>query len=420
MLFLHELNVIMKNIWIINQYITTPELNGDNHRHYSIGKELEKQGYDVTLITSSFSHVPKRKYKMSSLFKVLNTDIRTLIVKGISYKKTEGLGRIINMVIFFFLLYFIPKKKLPKPDVIIISSISLLPILNISFFRRRFKNCKIILEIRDVWPLSLIELGGYSPNNKFIKFLAWVEKKGYKDADHIVSLLRNVDKHIESILETKDFKYSWITNGYNLDDNVDNAEVIELPEEVENKIPKNKFVIGYAGSLGNANAMEYVVTSMNQFKDAKDICMCIIGSGDKKEKLKKISSGNENVIYLDSIPKKMVQTFLSKMDVLYLSYKKLPIYRLGISANKIFDYMYAAKPVIMSADVENDPITLSEGGLVISAEDTEAIQEAILKIKNMNEKDRKTIGNNGKNYLLNHFTYAKLTSKYIAVIKSLS
>lgn len=396
-----------KSIWIINQYITTPELNGDGHRHYYIAKELEKQGHDVTLITSSYSHVPAREYKMSSLFEVLNNDIRTLIVKGIVYSKTEGLGRIFNMLIFFFLLYFIPKKKLPKPDVIIISSISLLPILNMSSFRRRFKGCKIILEIRDVWPLSLTELGNYTDKSIFIKFLSYVEKRGYQKADHIVSLLYNVDKHIERILGHKNFKFTWITNGFNISDEPFTA----LPDRIQDNIPKNKFLIGYAGSIGNANAMDYVVHAMNKYKGS-DVYLCIVGAGDEKKKLQKITEGNENVIYFDRIPKSSVQNFLDQMDVLYLSYRKLPIYELGISANKIFDYLYAAKPVLMSATVENDPVSLSQGGFTIEAENIDAICETIDKLKQMTAEQRKEIGKKGKEYLLNHYTYEILSKRY--------
>lgn len=403
-----------KSVWIINQYITTPELNGDGHRHYYIAKELEKQGHDVTLITSSYAHVPKRNNKIPLFFKVLNTDIRTLIVRGIVYKKTEGLGRIFNMLIFFLLLYFIPKKKLPKPDVIIISSISLLPILNMSSFRRRFKGCKIILEIRDVWPLSLTELGGYSPKSIFIRFLSYVEKKGYRKADHIVSLLYNVDKHIEKILGHKDFDFTWITNGYN----ISNEETTTIPDAVKNKIPKDKFLIGYAGSIGNANAMDYVVKAMHKY-NGTDTYLCILGEGDEKKKLQEITKDNPNVIYFDRIPKSSVQSFLHEMDVLYLSYRKLPIYKLGISANKIFDYLYAAKPVLMSASVKNDPISLSGGGFTVEAENIDMICETIDILKKMSTEERNEIGQKGKEYLLHHYTYEILSKRYSELIQKL-
>ena len=59
-----------KSVWIINQYLSTPELSGDTHRHYNIARYLKKEGYNVTLITSSFSHVPRRHNKQKGIFKV--------------------------------------------------------------------------------------------------------------------------------------------------------------------------------------------------------------------------------------------------------------------------------------------------------------------------------------------------------------
>src|SRR5690606_37060250 len=144
-----------KSIWIINQYLTTPELNGESHRHSSLADEFTSKGYDVTLITSSFSHFQYRHNKINGLFKLVrNHPLRTLLIKGNKYKSTTGINRMFSWVVFCFLLFFIPTKKLPRPDIIIVSSLSLFPILNVVyFFKKKYKNVKFVLEIRDIWPL---------------------------------------------------------------------------------------------------------------------------------------------------------------------------------------------------------------------------------------------------------------------------
>lgn len=397
-----------KSIWLINQYLCTPELNGDGHRHSFLAEEFIKKGHDVTLITSSFSHVPYRENKFNGFYKILENNIRTVLVKGNKYSNTQGFSRVLSWMFFCFLLFFIPIKKLPKPDIIIVSSNSLLPILNVVFyFKKKFKKTKFILEIRDIWPLSLIEIGGFSHNNPMIKFLSWVEKLGYRKADHIVSLLMDADDHIKNVLKDKPFKYTWISNGYQIGQTLN----CNLKEAIDKQIPKDKFIIGYAGSLGKANAMEYIIHGVKEMKN-NDICLCILGSGNDKKKLIKQADNCNRIVFFDKIPKNQVQNFLKKCDLLYFSSKKLSIYEFGISANKTFDYMYAEKPILLSAPTKNNVVELAECGRVVQPEDVEEINRVILEIKNMEKSERQKMGKRGKDYLLNHFTYHKLADKY--------
>lgn len=403
-----------KSVWLINQYLCTPELNGDQHRHSHLSEEWIKKGYDVTLITSSFSHVPYRENDFKGLFKVNNGLIRTLLIKGNKYKETQGISRVLSWLIFSFLLFFIPTKKIPKPDIIIVSSNSLLPILNVCFyFKLKYRKVKFILEIRDIWPMSLIELGKYSPKNIFIKFLAWVEKIGYTRADYIVSTLIDTDKHIKSVLKNKKFNYAWITNGYGV-----NNEKENLPVSLINKIPKDKFVIGYAGSLGIANAMEFIIEAVKELKD-ENVVLCILGSGNELQNLKSRSSGYNNIVFFDKIPKNQVSSFLSYCDLLYFSFRNLKIYSYGMSANKTFDYMFAEKPILLSAPTVSNIIELANCGSVIPAENKDLIKKEILKYKNTDKQILNQLGKNGKTYLLNHFTYSILAKKYIDVFEKL-
>ena len=405
-----------KNIWLINQYLCTPELNGDGHRHSYLAEEWIKEGHDVTLITSSFSHVPYRHNRFNGLFKIVDGSIKTLLIKGNKYSETQGFWRIFSWLIFCFLLFFIPTNNLSKPDIIIVSSNSLLPILNVNFyFKKRFKGVKFILEIRDIWPLSLIELGGYSKKNIFIRFLTWVEKLGYKKADHIVSLLINTDQHIRDSINTQPFKYTWISNGYDLN-NIDDYE--EIPTRIVNQLPKNGFIIGYSGSLGIANAMEYIIKTVKDLK-AQKIYLCIVGNGNELQRLKKLSKDAENIIFLGRIPKSQVQSFLSYCDLLYFGSIKSKLYKFGISANKTFDYMYAARPILLTASIKNNVIEIAECGYVVEPENTEVLKSAIIKITQISKEKRLEIGKKGKEYLINHFTYQKLSEKYIRIFNEL-
>ncbi len=405
-----------KSVWLINQYLCTPELNGDDHRHSFLAEEWIKRGYDVTLITSSFSHVPYRENKIKGLFDLRENHIRTLLIKGNKYSDSQGFSRIVSWLVFCFLLFFIPTKKIPKPDIIIVSSNSLLPILNVVyFFKKKFREAKFLLEIRDIWPLTLIEVGNFSTKNIFIRGLSWVEKLGYKKADIIVSLLEHADKHIAQILKENSFQYEWISNGYKLQDN---SYYKEIPISIANKIPKNKFVVGYAGSLGRANAMEYIIESFKHL-DSNKFALCLLGIGDEMKALKEQAKGFDNIIFLGKVKKSEVLSFLKKCDLLYLGVRNLNLYKFGISMNKTFDYLYAQKPVLLSVPVKDSIVKIAECGVEVMPEKPKVLGKEIIRFEQMNISQRLEMGEKGKIYLLDHFTYQKLAEKYIKIFNEL-
>ncbi len=397
-----------KNIWIINQYLTTPELNGNGYRHSYLADLFTDKGYKVTLITSSFSHVPAKDVAFKGLFKIFDGRYQTLVLKGNRFKNSKGLPRIWSWFIFYFLLFFIPKAKLAQPDIIIVSSMSIYPVLNVVHcFKRKFKKMKFVFEIRDIWPMSAVELGGYSEKHPFIRFTAWVEKLAYARADYIVSVLSHANEHIKEVLGNSNFKYSWISNGYYVDAS---APKEQLPPETLAKIPTGKFIIGYAGTLGKANAIGHIITCMNEISE--DIVLCILGDGNERRQLQKMTT-NTNVIFLGKTLKSQVQDFLSRCNMLYLGLNKLHVFDYGISPQKLFDYMYAAKPILMSGDFKGSIVKAADCGFVVPAEDSAALRNKIQEVAQMPPKVLVQKGKNGKEYLLQNFTYDHLANRYI-------
>lgn len=406
-----------KNVWIINQYITTPNFGGDGGRHYYIAKELASKGYSVTLITASFSHLQRIPMQVDKHFNFFSENgINIVVVKTNKYQNSSGISRILSMFLFTFKLFFLPFKKISFPNFIIVSSISLFPIINGYIYKKRLNSIpKLIFEIRDIWPLSIIELGNYSPSNPFVRFLAWVEKFGYQKADYLTSVLPLANQHFTKILGyTKKFKH--ISNGIFLPD----MHVKEITEEniILKSIPKNKFIVGYTGSLGIANAMEYFVEAANLLKDNKEILFCIIGEGPEKMMLQELAK-SENIIFLPKIPKVLVQVALEKFDIVFIGSRKRNIYEFGVSANKTFDYMYAAKPILMTGIVPQHEIELAQCGIAVESDNVPILAEAVLKFYNMSKDERREMGKRAKEFVLEHRTFSTLANQYIKVFNEL-
>ncbi len=402
------------NIWIINQYAGSPHY-GMNYRSYYLGEAFVQEGHKVTLFASSFSHLFKHLPKIKSIFTDEKIDgIDYVWVKTPSYKNSKSIKRIYNMLVFMLKLFFFNIFKRERPDIIIISSLSLFPVLNALFWSKLLR-VPFIFEVRDIWPLTLIELGGVSPSHPLVKVLAWIERLGYKKASKVVSVLPNAKEHMLSkgLLEEKFF---YIPNGVNLQE-VEDAT--PLSSEISTLIPEDKFIVGYVGTIGIANAMQYLLDTAKIVQKHNKIHFVIVGEGGEKEQLKTFAQTHHlhNVTFIDAIAKREVQSMLKHFDLCYIGWHKKEIYRFGVSANKLFDYMYSAKPILHSISVEKDLVSEAQCGVSVPAEDTLAIADAIVTMSKKPLTERQVLGNNGKNYVIQHHSYYSLSQQYLKLIK---
>lgn len=258
--------------------------------------------------------------------------------------------------------------------------------------------------------MTIIQIGGYNHLNPFVLFLSWVEWYGYKKADIIIGTMPNLSAHVYNIIGANQ-------KCFNISQGVDISlyeNRLSLPEgHPVNQIPKGKFIIGYAGSIGKSNALESFINCAIELKDYQVIHFVLIGEGDKLVEFKKRTIELNNITFLPKVKKQQVQTILSHFDLLYDSVKNIKLYEYGLSRNKWIDYMYAEKPIIASYSGYQSMLNEAECGTFVPAENTVALKEAILKYS-LFEKDKlREIGQNGRKWLLQNRTFDKLALEYI-------
>jgi len=398
-----------KKIWIINQYAGSP-IHGMEYRHYNLAKEFVNLGHDVTIITASYSHLYSNQPQVKKQFTVEILDgIRYCWIKTPDYKKSISLGRLKSMVIFAIKLRKVPSILKTKPDSIIVSSPSPFPVILVNKWALKFKS-KFIFEVRDIWPLTLQELGNHKKSNPLIMILSFFEKFACRKADYVVSLLPDSQSHFEKA-GMKPEKFHYIPNGIEIADNKSESKNISKIE-----IPKNKLVVGYMGSMGASNALEYYIEAINLLKDNSDISFVFFGKGSDKEKLQQ-KTVNKNVFWFNPVPKSKVQNILEKFDVCYLGWHNKELYKMGISANKIFEYMLASKPIIHSNNASNDLIEIANCGISVPAENPKEISKAILQMLEMSQEERNKMGQNAKEFVLKYHTYKKIAFDYLKLMK---
>jgi len=399
-----------KHVTIINQYIGSP-YHGMEYRHYYLAKNLLEQGYKVTLVSGSYSHLFSSPPKVKqSVTKELIDGIEYIWIKVPSYKSSKSIGRIWNMLYFAWKLHFF---KDIVPSHIIVSSPSLFPVKAGAKLAKKF-HTKFLFEVRDIWPQTLVELSGLSTSNPLIKLMEHYEKFAYKKADKVISLLPTAKEHFEKKGMQKD-KFVYLPNGIE----TEQQERASLAYETREKIPTDKFIIGYSGTIGIANNLDYLIDVAEILNENDEIHFILLGNGGQKKRLQERAKNLSlrNITFLEAIPKEEIASFLSYIDVAFISLLPEDLFRYGVSPNKVFDYMFAQKPIIWAIEAGNNLIEEAQCGVSVPLNDTLSLKNAILNLKGLGKEALRELGQNGYNFVHSHHNYKMLAEKLINIIE---
>jgi glycosyltransferase involved in cell wall biosynthesis len=272
--------------------------------------------------------------------------------------------------------------------------------------------------VHDLWPLTPIELGGMSPRHPFILLLQRAENYAYRNAHRVASMLPKADSYMrEHGMDAH--KFSHIPNG------IDVAEwqrsTAPIPQEHCGALARlqreGRFLVGYAGSHGLANALSTLVDAA-QLLQSQPVAFVLVGQGPEKDSLKKRAEqlGLTNMLFLPPVARETLPQLLAPMNALFIGWGRKPIYRFGISPNKLMDYMMAARPVIHATEAGNDPVLDCGCGISVAPEDPPAVARAVLRLMCLAPADRQAMGLRGKEYALTHHDYRVLGRQFLEIM----
>ena len=162
------------NIWIINETIGS-RIHGMVFRPYYFAKEFVKLGHKVTIFSGSYTHIFSKLPEVEGFSTTENIDgIDYCWIKTPKYGKSQSLGRILNAFTFVAKMFLLRKKRFGKPDAVIITSPTPFSILN-GYWIKKKTGAKLIFEVRDIWPLTLTEIGRLTDRHPFIRFTQFFE-----------------------------------------------------------------------------------------------------------------------------------------------------------------------------------------------------------------------------------------------------
>lgn len=391
------------NIWIFNHYAIPPSLPGGT-RHYDFAQELIRHGHRVTIFASSFHYgnrIETKQYGKKSYIIEEIDGITFVWIKTVPYRKND-IRRFLNMLSYTYRVWCdIEDMPLSAPDIIIGSSVHMFAVYAAYRIAKLF-DVPFVMEIRDIWPQTLIDLG-MSRYHPFVLLLGWLEKHLYQKAERIITLLPYAARHIRSVAPVDEKNIVWIPNGAAIDRN---STIAPHPFTTGN------LNVVYAGALGEANNLTTLIESAQLLRD-EPVSFHIVGDGPMKKTLENMSgkSAPDKVFFYGSLPKTAALSMIKGADVLYFSLTDSPVFRFGISSNKLFDYLSAGRPILFASNSGNNPVQEAGAGISVPAENPHAVAEGIRTFLKMTEQERGAMGAKGESYMAEHHDTRNLAAR---------
>lgn len=411
------MNKVKEKVLIISE-VFYPEIGSGANRITNLVIELKKNGYMVDVVTSEPSYPNKDIYKEEG-YRDLEKENDIYTGSNIHRVRTSKVKRTTNFFIrlyiyinFFFKSIFSIIFRRSKYNLVI----STIPspfsgVLGI-IAKIRFR-CKFILDIRDLWPECIKNVGLFRKNKFLLKIAYGLEKVIFKFTDSIVI---NSDGFKEYIIKNKYKKnVVFIPNGLHISE-------IEKYEKVSRKTNKyEKFTVIYTGMIGLPQNVTSLVRVARNLRHIEDIEFKIIGTGIQKDKvLELIEHYNlKNINVYEPMPKNKVVEEVAKCHIGLAHLRKDSAFDLVIPG-KVIDYMGIGIPIVAgvegyAAKVIND----SKSGLVVEPDDYVELSKAIMKIYN-DKSLHKYYSINGIDYCLNNFCIENNLIKYVELIEKVT
>lgn len=389
-----------KRVLLVTQYFQ-PE----NFKCNDIAFELQRRGYDVTVMTAIPNYPQGKYFDGYGLFKRRVEKIDGVkVIRGFVVPRGKG-GKI--GLSFNYLSYLVSSCLIAlylslryRYDAVFVHQVSPVTIGVAATIVKRIQRIPMYFWVLDLWPESLTAAIGL--RNKYILgFFSRMVRWFYRNSDKILISSKGFAK---SICDKGDFadKIVYFPNW------VDNA--LTTKSEVETPDVPAGFIAMFTGNIGASQDFGSVLAAAERLKMHKDIHFVIVGNGRAKEWVEAqiAECGLSDTVHcVGSYPLEAMPATFAKADVLFAALKDEPIFALTVPA-KIQAYMSSGKPIISMINGEAMELVREVGcGKAVSAEDSEAFAAAILEMSELSVQERENMGLRGMEYAAMHFDFAK-------------
>ena len=410
-------------IWYIFPPIGGPGL-GRYWRGYHLARAWQSVGVQSILIGPGYHHYFLRAEALVGTHRIADVTYHFIPTKPYGDRAADRLK-----AIFAFGLGLVWNRELARlgkrqsPDVIVYSSPYPFGYLAAHRLARRHQ-ASLIFEVRDLWPLSLIEILGLGRWHPFVLAAGACERFAYSTADRVTSLLPEAaDYMVERGLDAAKFVY--IPNGVDLQHDLVEATTTEMPvvSRARALAAEGKFLLVHTGNMSVTTNLAPLLDAARLLQDQgrTDIAVLLVGRGESEQALKAQAHHHRlrNVEFFPQVDKIAVAALLGIANAGFAALPPSPIYRFGFSLNKLFDYMLAALPIVFACNLPKCIVDNAGAGVTIPSNNPAALAAAIARIADLPPSERARIGACGRAFVEAEHNYRMLGQRYLSLFREL-
>ena len=384
-------------ILLINQAFVSPDEPGHT-RHFEFAQYLKSLGHELVIVASDLNYQTGQKtvsHNGISIEQNIN-GIRVIRAYIVPALHRSYIWRIISFFSFMFSSIWVAL-KVKDVDLVMGTSPPIFQAVS-AWFVAFLRHKPFLLEIRDLWPEFIVSMGVFK-NPLLIRMARWLEKFLYARATHI---LVNSPAYAEYIQQKNVLpkKISYIPYGTD----IDMFSPQKSGQAIRDQYDLNdKFVVLYAGALGQANDIYTIINAANLLKNEPNILFVLFGDGKEKTNLINEARrlGLQNIRFAGVVPKKEMPEVLAAADVCLAILQDVAMFRTTYP-NKVFDYMAAGKATMLVIDgVIRRVIEEADGGVFVQPGDAPALSQAVLDLSQNSERLLE-MGENARRYMVQH------------------
>jgi len=390
------------NILIVAD-VYPPEISSASHLMQELAEGLAQRGHQISVATSYPRYYLEGSKKNENLKTFsLENNVNVIRIKTLPLHKVNFIVRGISQLTLPLLFFKKIKRFIKgKIDVVIVYSPPL-PLGLVGGKVKRYYNSKFILNIQDIFPQNAIDLSVLR-NKILVKFFELMEKKIYRNADKIVFHSEGGRNFLIKEKKIPPEKIVAISNWINVDFYQNLKKDISFKEKYG---LKNKFIFLFAGILGPAQGLVFLIKVAKEVSEIKDIVFLLVGDGMEKEKIRETIKDYSltNVIIKPFVSKEDYPYLLKDVDVgiVCLSNKN----KTPFTPGKFLGYLAGGLPIVAFLNRGSDGFSLVEKAKCGYAVESNDVNKAVKIIKKMyGEKEKiKEFGKKGLNYARNNLT----------------
>lgn len=356
-----------KVIWLVNEY-NFPDY--ERSRQTNLCRLLDERGYDAYIISgSSLNKGNTNRINDNRKFVFIQApEAKGYMIKTSNYSKTYE--RVYVALQFQHRLWKL-RNKLPKPDVIVSDFAGLFG--NVFLKWKKKYGTKVIYDILDLWPEGFVDLGYIKKDSFIAKLLYRMEHKSYREADGIIFSMQGgrdyiVDKGWSKVvggdIDTSNIGY--LNNGVNLKQ-VDKQKDEYVLQDAD--LDTDKFKVVYLGSISKMNGLDVLVETAKvlQERGNEKVAILVYGYGNQEEQLKKMVAdyGLKNIKFKGKLDFEYGLNVLSRGNLNIFTFRDSPLWKYGVSPNKLFMYFASGKPVLSMIKPNYDLVEGKKAGVSV-------------------------------------------------------